>query len=99
MDFSGNRWVALAVALILATHAAGAQAGTIRHDQQDSFYRDLAATAPYASVGMVTQAGGIGSGVLVSKDWLLKADSRDGAQGGYYDNAAKGLCAAGRSLP
>ena len=61
----------LVIAVLLAM-AADSWAITIRHDRNDSQYTDLANTDfPYG--GMILGNGWLGSGTLISPNWVLTA--------------------------
>ncbi len=66
-----------AVALSLAALAGTAQAGTIRHDVNDSVYRQIGRLPQFNSVGAIlfdTPAGGyICSGTVIDAHWVLTA--------------------------
>jgi hypothetical protein len=72
---SNCKWLLLPVLTVSLAWAAVAEAGTIRHDRDDQFYTDLAATTPYAGVGQFIGDGGnfAASGVLISDNWVLTA--------------------------
>lgn len=64
-------WLATAVAL---GNGCPTQAATIRDDQPDSAYRNLANTSDYQSVGVFANAWGYtGCGILIASDWVLTA--------------------------
>ena len=49
------------------------RAGTIRHDRSDSQYTGLAGQSKYGFSGMVLAGGSLGSGTLITPEWVLTA--------------------------
>ena len=106
----------LAAASVIASVGlcSSAQAGTIRDDRADSLYTNLAATSPYAPTGFVLGTSGgsgfIGSGTLISSEWVLTAahivEGTDRAGGGISNlrfglgaNANGGTVSAAQWIP
>lgn len=81
MTFNSTRSSACAVLLYLGTFAATAQAGTIRHDTDDSLYTNLATSSTYEMVGELIidndsdlgNGYGLCSGTLLSSTIVLTA--------------------------
>jgi hypothetical protein len=65
--------LAVGFAALLLAWTATAQAGSIRHDVDESEYIDLAALPQFDAAGAINPGAGALSGVLVSPYWVLTA--------------------------
>jgi hypothetical protein len=63
----------ISVGIATVSMTTGVQAGTIRHDTSDWYYRNLANSPAFNSVGYFSLGGGSCSGTLVSANWFVTA--------------------------
>ncbi len=72
--FSAQMFINVALGVSTVFLTTSSYAGVIRHDVDDSLYRDLAAHIDYESVGRLSMSGfGSCSGSLIASSWVLTA--------------------------